>query len=291
MPYKGFWTLGVIGICILLQWGTSFSFAEGSWSHFYQPPENISGDFQIDSIINKTTLLAGSYFLVVVVSLLYFCVRYRDKKDGRRGFYHHGTDKMSLLVQLLVGLLVFFTVDVHLVYLSSKHLQTVFYNFPQEDPKDEKTLRVEVYPQQWAWNFRYAGPDALFNTEDDILTFNEMFIPKDKNVFVQLKAKDVIHSFSLPHTRLKQDVIPGAISRMWFKSEKAGEFPIVCAEMCGPNHYKMKAKLFVLEENDYKTWAARATKLSKADFNRTEQEKSELLWGWNWEPYAPGKRP
>lgn len=194
----------------------------------------------------------------------------------------HGTDKKSVMLQLAIGVLVFFTVDVNLVVRSSNHLQAMFYNYPKEDPKDQETLRVEIMPQQWAWKFRYAGPDGEFNNADDIVTFNELYIPKDRPIIVQLKAKDVIHSFSLPHVRLKQDAIPGAVTRLWFKSVEAGKFEIVCAEMCGLNHYKMKADLFVLEPKEYEAWAKRAQKVSSAAYDKDEPDS---LWGWNWEVY------
>lgn len=275
--------IGIIGFNLL--GGESLLFADTPPSdlnrNFWQRPENISGDDSIDIIVDRTTDLLVFWYAIVIFCLVLFCVKYRSK-EGQRGYYHHGTDAKSIGLQLFVGLCVFFTVDIHLVMLSSNHLQKTFYNYPKEDPKDVETLRVEIMPQQWAWNFRYAGPDQQFNTPDDILTFNQLYIPKDRPVIVQMKARDVIHSFSLPHIRLKQDAIPGSVTRMWFKSVKAGRFEIVCAEMCGLNHYKMKGEMFVLEPKEFDAWAKRAQKMSAVSFDKDEPDS---LWGWKWEAY------
>ena len=113
-------------------------------------------------------------------------------------------------------------------------------------------------PQQWAWNFRYAGPDGMFNTKDDIVTFNELRVPAGHPVMLNLKAKDVIHSFYLPNFRLKQDANPGAITRSWFKALKTGNYEIACSQMCGWAHYKMKGDLIVLADADYARWMKEA---------------------------------
>lgn len=280
MRRKGVWILCVvIGISLMSFFiGQSSLFADSPDDDlpFWKRPHNISGDFTIDNIVDRTTMLLVFWFSIVVVCLVLFSIKYRNK--GQRGAYIHGTDKKSVLLQLAIGLLVFVTVDLHLVILSSNHLQKTFYNYP----KEEDSLLVEIMPQQWAWKFRYAGPDGIFNNADDIVTFNELYVPKGKSVIVQLKAKDVIHSFSLPHTRLKQDAIPGAVTRLWFKSIEAGKFEIVCAEMCGLNHYKMRAEMFVLEQKEFDAWAKRAQKISSAGFDKDEPD---ALWGWNWEVY------
>ena len=67
--------------------------------------------------------------------------------------------------------------------------------------------------QQWAWTFRYAGDDKVFNTDDDIITVNDLRLPIDRKVVLQFASKDVIHAFYVPNVRRKVDAMPGRVSR------------------------------------------------------------------------------
>ena len=87
-------------------------------------------------------------------------------------------------------------------------------------PQD--ALQVQVTGEQFAWNFRYAGPDGKFGTPDDILTLNQLHFPVGKAVVATLTSKDVIHSFFLPEFRVKQDLVPGMKTRIWFEANRVG---------------------------------------------------------------------
>jgi cytochrome c oxidase subunit 2 len=69
-----------------------------------------------------------------------------------------------------------------------------------------------------------------------------------------IKSSDVLHSFFLPNVRMKQDVVPGMAQNMWFKAKETGEFDIVCAELCGWGHYKMKGRVTFQPRQDYEEW-------------------------------------
>jgi cytochrome c oxidase subunit 2 len=232
--------------------------------------------YLIDGLIDRTVLLVSVWFFIVAIALVWFIFAYRRREGNERGQYNHGTSKRAILLQGVVGLLVFATVDVQLVYLSHRHLERAFYNPPSEGTP----LRVEVLAQQWAWNVRYPGPDGRFNTGDDVVTLNDMRVPVGRPVIVQLKAKDVIHSLFLPNVRLKQDAIPGSVTQFWFECISPGEFEMVCAEMCGLNHYLMRGEFRVLEPDDFEEWLSRAERISKIGF---DPQDTEALWGWVWE--------
>ena len=74
---------------------------------------------------------------------------------------------------------------------SNNDLVNTFFNFP----KGKDVVRVQIMAQQWLWKFRYPGADNVFNTDDDIVTINDLRLPIDKKVVVQMTSKDVIHSF------------------------------------------------------------------------------------------------
>ena len=240
-------------------------------------PLDISRDgHMIDFILDKTILLVSIWFAVVLVALIWFIIRYRQREGHRRGHYFHGQNLPAIILQIAVGLLVFLTIDLQLDRLSMEHLEKTYYRYPPL----EEALRVEIMPQQWAWNIRYAGPDDRFNTADDAVTLNDLRVPSGKPAIIQLKAKDVIHSLFLPNVRLKQDAIPGRVTQFWFEPVKTGRFEMVCAEHCGLNHYKMRGDFIVLEPDEFELWLKEAQRLSEIAFDPQDED---ALWGWEWE--------
>lgn len=85
---------------------------------------------------------------------------------------------------------------------------------------------------------------------------NQLHIPVGRPVIVHLSSKDVIHSFDLPEMRVKQDVIPGMSIQTWFTAVKTGQWEIVCAQLCGIGHYRMKGFLNVHSEKEFDDWLA-----------------------------------
>lgn len=105
------------------------------------------------------------------------------------------------------------------------------------------------------------------NAYDDICTTTSMYVPVNKKVHVELTSKDVLHSFFLPNFRVKQDAVPGLTGHVWIHSTvtsaevvgrdangEAKPFDIVCAELCGANHYTMQGLLFVVSDQEYQQW-------------------------------------
>ncbi len=239
-------------------------------------PEDVSLDGHLgDRLFDLTTVMVGGLFLLMVTVLLVVAIFHRDR-PGRAAWYFHGRGKRSLLVTAAFCGTVFLSVDGTLLVNSFEDLNEHFWKWPT----DARTVKVEVAAQQWGWNFRYAGPDGKFNTDDDILTFNEMTVPVDTPVFVKLKSKDVIHSFYLPNFRIKQDAIPNALTQMWFQAKKTGDFEIGCAQHCGVNHYKMRGLLHVVSPRDFTDWQ----KVETADSSRRyDTADTTAHWGWDWE--------
>jgi cytochrome c oxidase subunit 2 len=140
-------------------------------------------------------------------------------------------------------------------------------------------VRIEVQAHQWAWNGRYPGPDGKFNTEDDVVTLNDLRVPVGVPVIVELASVDVIHSMNLPNFRVKRDAVPGDLTRLTFKARTPGEYEIACAQHCGPNHYKMRGVLTVLPMERYRDWL----RVAEADARRGyDPEDAEAHWGWDW---------
>jgi len=117
-------------------------------------------------------------------------------------------------------------------------------------------LPVEVTAMQFAFLFRYPQGDFISG---------ELHVPVGQPVSLQMEAKDVIHAFWVPEFRLKQDVIPGQPTVLNFIPTRAGRYPIVCAELCGPYHGGMRSAVVVEEQKDYDTWFAQNNKIPATD--------------------------
>jgi cytochrome c oxidase subunit 2 len=137
-------------------------------------------------------------------------------------------------------------------------------------------MQIEVTGMQFAWYFRYPGPDAAFghtdlalvapyagnplgidphdpNGSDDFVS-SQLVIPADREVDLTLIAQDVIHGFAVPELRVKQNAIPGQPTHIHFTATKPGNYAILCTQLCGSGHYRMNATLRVLPPQDFEQW-------------------------------------
>jgi cytochrome c oxidase subunit 2 len=142
-------------------------------------------------------------------------------------------------------------------------------------PPEHEAVLVRVVAEQFAWNIHYPGPDGVFGATraelvspvnpigldrasagaaDDVVTVNQMHLPVNRPVIVQLTTKDVIHSFSVPNFRVKQDAIPGLMVPVWFVPDRPGRYDLVCAQLCGLGHYRMRGTVTVETETAFDAW-------------------------------------
>jgi len=166
---------------------------------------------------------------------------------------------------------------------------------------DNETIEIRVIAQQFAWNIHYPGADGKFGTTrmdlvdeenpvgldrssvngaDDIVKLNQLHIPVNKDIMIYLSSKDVIHSFSLPEMRIKQDAIPGMTFPVFFKAKlttndflekikgsdrtnpekyppasvTGGGYEIACAQLCGNAHTTMKGYMTVHTMDEFNNW-------------------------------------
>jgi cytochrome c oxidase subunit 2 len=142
--------------------------------------------------------------------------------------------------------------------------------YGSEAPAD--AVRIEVTAEEFNWNIRYSGQDGVFGrvtpelmslnnpvgldaddvaARDDLLLLGEFYLPVDRPASVRLRSKDVLHSFYLPHFRVKQDAVPGMLIDIWFVPTQEGTYELACAELCGFGHYKMRGLLHVVTEEEF----------------------------------------
>jgi len=226
----------------------------------------------IDHHFTTTYILMGAVFIAAQLALGWFVWRYRDRGNASKGtaHYSHGNTTLEaawtvLTVILFVGL-----------NLASRSI----WASERFDPAQPGALRVEVTGMQFAWYFRYAGPDGKFGatkpeledasaggeaalgldtkdpaSKDDVVS-GVMVVPVNRQVEVILRSHDVIHSFFVPAMRFKQDAVPGLAIHMHFTPIETGEFEIACAELCGLGHYKMHGIVKVVSQDEFDKWLA-----------------------------------
>lgn len=252
--------------------------AKGVWPNpegfkVFTGPEIISSDgAHFDWLFGYVTAGTFFYFILMILGVVWFTFAYREKR-GSKAYYTDGHKEHK--VTLFFDILFFVTLDVVLIYFSVVDTQKYF----MEAPTGKDVVRVQVMPQQWMWNFRYTGNDGEFGTADDIVTTNEMWVPKGKTVSLQIKSKDVIHGFMVPEIRRQMDALPGTITRMWFEIIKTGDFEIACMHLCGTAHYKMKGFMKVVEADDFAAWSKEMSEWSEA---RYDPDDVATHWGWTW---------
>jgi len=158
-------------------------------------------------------------------------------------------------------------------------------------PAPSESVHLRVIGQQFAWNIHYPGPDSKFgstraelvdeqdnpigldrssdNAADDFYTVNQFHIPVNQKIRVDLTSKDVIHSFTLPELRVKQDAIPGMTIPVHFQATMTSEeflettvgtaregrgLEVTCAQLCGLGHYRMRGFFTVHDDEGYQAW-------------------------------------
>ena len=237
--------------------------------HTWEPPPDISREGPaIDHQIDETMKEAGICFLAgqVVLALMIWAYAGRGR-EHKIGKLPGGALGMVILAFLIVG-----TEVIILGAVSSKVWAQVYFA-----PLKPGAVAVQVQAQQFAFYFRYPGPDGVFGpihpdlindatenffgldtdrdpaSRDDIVTA-EMAIPVNREIQLMMHARDLSHSFYVPALRIQQDFVPGLDLSIHFTANKIGRYEIVCTQLCGLGHYNMKAYLDVMSESDYNDW-------------------------------------
>ena len=211
--------------------------------YFIHSASSFSGD--IDNLFFVITLIIGFWFILVFGALVYFILKFR-RKDGVKAKYitgeKHSETKWTHYPHYAVIAMDVVIIAVNII---------VWVNIKQTLPPKDNLIRV--IGQQWSWAFVHAGPDGVLDTADDIATVNDLHVKVDETYHFELQSRDVLHNFSVPAFRLRQDAVPGRTITGWFKPTKTGTYDLQCAEMCGYGHGIMGAAITVHSEESYTT--------------------------------------
>ena len=215
---------------------------------------------EVDNLVWLILILVGFWFILCEVVFFGFIWRFRAR-EGRKAQYITGEEKeytrwLHLPHYLVLVCDVFIVVGALRVWVDIK--QTL----------PEPAQQVRVISQQWAWSFVHPGPDGELDTADDIKTVDDLHIQVNQTYHYLLESRDVLHSFSVPVFRLKQDAIPGRVIKGWFEATKTGSYDIQCAEICGIGHGLMPARLVIESPEQHAAWMADNTPTTLAAVTR-----------------------
>lgn len=237
--------------------------------HTWVAPEDISTHgYLIDEQMSETMAEAGIAFLAAQFILALFIWQFSNRgPDAKIKDFPGGAKGLVIAAVLVVGVEV-----LALGVFGVKAWADQYLTAPSAN-----AMPIQVQAGQFAFYFRYPGPDGTFGpihpelvnegsqnfygldpdhdpaSKDDIVTA-EMAIPINKEIHLLMHAKDVGHSFFVRELRVQQDFVPGLDVSLHFTATKIGRYEIVCTQLCGLGHYNMKAYLDVLSQEDFDSW-------------------------------------
>jgi cytochrome c oxidase subunit II len=190
-----------------------------------------------DLLFTGMLVLTGTIVVAVSVTIVLFCVRFRQGAHVERGPVQR---KLGLeLAWTLIPLALFI-----ILFIVAGHDFVRLYRVPED------ALPVYVVAKQWMWKLQHRSGRR---------EINELHVPLGQPVRLLMTSQDAIHSFYAPAFRLKQDVLPGRYTALWFTPTKLGEFHLFCAEYCGTEHSRMIGRIVVMPAAEYERWEAAGT--------------------------------
>jgi cytochrome c oxidase subunit 2 len=190
---------------------------------------------KIDTLLDVMIVLSSFVFSLVIVMLGYALLNFRAKPgDEGDGEPIHGNTRLEVAWTVIPTVIVLF---------GAGYSWAVLNNIEERHPGN---MNVNVYSQQYAWNFTYPGPDKFSR--------GVLHVPVDRQVVFSMHALDVIHSFWVPEWRIKKDNVPGITTQAVITPDRIGTYQVICTELCGFGHATMRAKVVVEPRKDFQRW-------------------------------------
>ena len=179
-------------------------------------------------------------FIVVEGVLIYAAIRFRRKPGDPDPEQTHGNTPLEIGWTVAPAIV--------LAVVAVPTVTTIFDNANSPDPG---SLTIDVVGHQWWWEFNYPHPDG---SDDTTLVSNELHIPTNEVININLNSKDVLHSFWIPKIAGKVDLVPNHPNQMWILAEEPGEYYGQCAEFCGVAHANMRFRVFAHPRDEFDAW-------------------------------------
>jgi len=250
-------TIELIAVITLLLGITTFTVV-GFAARVWAPPVASAHGAGVDSVIRYLSISTGAILVVGTLIMVGLLWRYgRGRPAAQSAISRRAERWWSLTPVVIIAVLA----EVGVLAKGLPVWEMLYGASPPE------ALVVEVTAQQFEWIVRYPGADGVFGrtqpslvagaanpagldpddpaAQDDLVTRNGLHLPVGRPVVLRLQARDVLHSFSVPQFRVKQDVVPGMVIPTQFTPTIVGRYEIACAELCGAAHYRMRGRVFV----------------------------------------------
>ncbi|MGB3695710.1 MAG: cytochrome c oxidase subunit II [Spirulinaceae cyanobacterium] len=239
-------------------------------NHGLLPVQASAEAAQVDGIFDFMMTIATGLFFLVQGVLIFSVIKFRRRKgDQTDGPPIEGNIPLEILWTAIPTVIVFiiaiYSFEVYntmggldpMASMDNRPQQNLVALNPSQGevalglgsspyaPTEDSPLEVDVNGLQYAWIFTYPETGVISG---------DLHIPLGREVKLNIAAQDVLHAFWLPEFRIKQDAIPGRTAQLRFTATRPGQYPIICAELCGPYHGGMKAQLFVQTPEEYNQW-------------------------------------
>jgi cytochrome c oxidase subunit 2 len=235
---------------------------------WWLPPDISVLGAGIDHQLAETMVASGVLFVASQLILALFAWQYADAGDARPiKIFPGGATPMVVIATALVGIEILV-----LSLVGTKVWGGIFLS-----PPDPNALKIDVQAEQFAYYFRYPGPDGILGAahpeliddgngnffgldpandttaRDDIISAS-LEIPVNRPVLLSMHAKDVGHAFYVPELRIQQDFVPGLVIPLQFTATQVAKKEIVCTQLCGLGHFNMRAYLDVMPQEQFDQW-------------------------------------
>lgn len=212
-----------------------------------QLPEASNFSVPIDRMFDAMLVLCGGVALGVFVVMFWFCIKYRHGSDASR------EGRQSTRMGLEIG----WTLIPFLLFVGMFAWSINLWTLLRTPPAG--ATPIYIVAKQWMWKVQHANG----RREIDML-----HVPLGVPVRLIMTSQDVIHSFYVPDFRVKQDVVPGRYTALWFTATKLGSYPLLCSEYCGTDHAAMIGTVEVVSRKEYQQWLHASTALPPAKQGR-----------------------
>ena len=264
-----------LGLCVRFSMGKFFSTVLAAiglssvalfLSRHWMPSAAAKHAPTLDAQLHWTLIDVGVIFLIAQFVLAAFVWKFRARRDRKTRSFPAG-----VRIAILIGV-VFIGIELFSAATLGKRAWAGMY-----DGSARNSLQVEAMGQQFAYYFRYPGADGKFgpvhtdkidasignyfgldrandNVSKDDVVSAELVLPENRPIDLFLTAQDVIHSFYVRELRVQQDMVPGMRIPVHFTATRAGKYEVVCTQLCGLGHYRMRAYVRVIPETEFENW-------------------------------------
>lgn len=201
--------------------------------NFLLPPQKSTIAADIDALFNFINLVSAVILIGIVIAMVYFVWKYRRKTyNDVTSLVDHNTALEVWWSGIPLGLIIF-------VFMWG------FNDFMKMRTTPGDAYEIHVTGKSWLWEYTYVNGGKVLN---------DLYVPAGRPIKLVMTSSDVLHSFYVPDYRVKQDVVPGRYTTIWFEVLEPGESQIFCTEYCGRSHSDMMGKVYALEQSEFDEW-------------------------------------